>query len=564
MSTVTVARYIRDECKKAGFTKEGIAALLAQIQRESRFIVNNVEDGRGWTDEDYTYAVDNGTYDKFCTDEIGYGIYQLTEKSRKTNYWNFTKIRGSSIGNLENQVAFMLWELYKQFPGIWAQLSTSHDLYSLTKLLLEKWENPAEKEENLRIRYQYAQEWLARINELEAEEASASSASQTQTASASHAQTSTQQTGTTNAAAEKVLALARSEIGYHEKASNSALDDPNANSGSGNYTKYARDLDAIPSFYNGKKQGYAYCDVFHDWLYVKCFGAEKAMQMLCQPQNSAGAGCMYSAQYYKSAGRWTHDPQPGDQIFFFDNEGQINHTGIVESVSASQIVTIEGNSSDRVQRRSYDPNSGYIAGYGRPRWDLAGNVSGSAQSSASSTTVNVNVTMYLKLGDTGDNVAVLQNKLIELGYDVGPDGADGDFGNNTLAALKAYQRDNNLGECGYFGPETFKAMKETGSSSESTSTAASSAAVTSSASKPAAQPSATVKNTNFKAGDVVMFKGDKYYVSAISDRTRSCKPGKAKITRIKSGTKHPYYLIRILGGGSNVTGWVNESDIEVI
>ena len=41
---------------------------------------------------------------------------------------------------------------------------------------------------------------------------------------------------------QKVIDIALAEIGYLEKASNSQLDDPTANVGSGNWTKYARDL----------------------------------------------------------------------------------------------------------------------------------------------------------------------------------------------------------------------------------------------------------------------------------------------------------------------------------
>ena len=56
--------------------------------------------------------------------------------------------------------------------------------------------------------------------------------------------------------ASKVVNIALNEVGYLEKASNSNLDSKTANAGSKNYTKYARDLDNIPNFYNGKKNGY--------------------------------------------------------------------------------------------------------------------------------------------------------------------------------------------------------------------------------------------------------------------------------------------------------------------
>lgn len=52
-----------------------------------------------------------------------------------------------------------------------------------------------------------------------------------------------------------VLDIALAEKGYHEKASNSQLDDKTANSGNKNYTKYARDLFAA-GYYNGNKNGY--------------------------------------------------------------------------------------------------------------------------------------------------------------------------------------------------------------------------------------------------------------------------------------------------------------------
>ena len=199
---------------------------------------------------------------------------------------------------------------------------------------------------------------------------------------------------TTSQAIERVLDIARNEIGYREKASNSQLDDKTANTGSANYTKYARDLDAVTNFYNGAKQGFAYCDVFHDWLHYKAWGAAMAMRVLCQPERSAGAGCAYSAQYYQNAGRWyTSNPQPGDQIFF-NVGGGINHTGIIEKVSGSEITTIEGNTSDMVARRVYNIANGYIAGYGRPRYELLANEAAENKTTVSQTSSTSPLTGY--------------------------------------------------------------------------------------------------------------------------------------------------------------------------
>ena len=177
---------------------------------------------------------------------------------------------------------------------------------------------------------------------------------------------------TVQQAINAVLDLARSEVGYHEKASNSQLNDKTANSGGSNWTKYAEYIDSFAGFYNGPKNGYPWCDVFYDYLFVKTFGEQLGREMLCQPEKSAGAGCLYSAQYYKDAGRWHRtSPNPGDQIFFSYSSGEYSHTGIVESVNGNTVTTIEGNTSDQVARKSYSLNDFGIVGYGTPKWSLA-------------------------------------------------------------------------------------------------------------------------------------------------------------------------------------------------
>ena len=62
----------------------------------------------------------------------------------------------------------------------------------------------------------------------------------------------------------------------------------------------------------------------------------------------------------------------------------------------------------------------------------------------------------LKKGYTGDLVAVLQGFLICRGYNTG--GLDGDFGNQTDAAVCAFQSDNGLYVDGVAGKATFAAL----------------------------------------------------------------------------------------------------------
>lgn len=63
-----------------------------------------------------------------------------------------------------------------------------------------------------------------------------------------------------------------------------------------------------------------------------------------------------------------------------------------------------------------------------------------------------------------------------------------------------------------------------------------------------------------KVGDIVNFTGNRHYTSANATSGPSCKAGKAKITQIYQvgKSKHPYHLVAVTGGGSNVYGWVDE------
>ena len=66
----------------------------------------------------------------------------------------------------------------------------------------------------------------------------------------------------------------------------------------------------------------------------------------------------------------------------------------------------------------------------------------------------------LSRGSTGEDVKEMQAALASLGYDLGNNGIDGDFGPKTQAAVTAFQKDRGLPETGVFGTETFKALTE--------------------------------------------------------------------------------------------------------
>ena len=78
--------------------------------------------------------------------------------------------------------------------------------------------------------------------------------------------------------------------------------------------------------------------------------------------------CDDGIAWFQSKGKWKsrgHSPAPGTLIFFdWNGDGTSDHVGIVEKTEGSTVYTVEGNSSNAVNQRSYDINNGTIIGYG--------------------------------------------------------------------------------------------------------------------------------------------------------------------------------------------------------
>ena len=241
--------------------------------------------------------------------------------------------------------------------------------------------------------------------------------------------------------AEKLIAVAKGEIGYREKGSNKDLDDPAANAGGANWTKYARDL-AAAGYYNGNKNGFEWCDLFTDWCFYKAFGPD-AQRIQCQT-GPLGAAVPFSAGYYQALGRYDRTPRRGDQVFFQEN-GALVHTGIVTEVTASRITTVEGNAGNRVAGRSYARTDEYIAGFGHPLYE--GEEGGVPAAGFPDARVGAPLSVTLNLlrqGHSGPQVLALQRLLAAAGYTDGADRplqTDGAFGPATAAAvIKAQKR----------------------------------------------------------------------------------------------------------------------------
>mgnify|MGYP002536505463 CR=1 FL=1 len=378
--------------KAKGLPDCGIAGLMGNLYAESCLIPTNLqnsyEKALSFTDAAYTAAVDNGTYQNFVKDSAGYGLAQWTYWSRKKNLLDFAKKKGKSIGDLEMQLDF-LWNELQGYTVVISTLKTAKTVRAASDSVLLNFERPADQSEAAKTRRAgFGQKFYDKY------------------ATGSSAQKGV--SGVSKCYASAVVAVAIGELGYVEKASNSQLDNKTANPGRANWTKYARDFDEkYPKWYNGKKNGFAWCDMFVDWCMLTAFGYADALRLLCQPERSAGAGCTYSLMYYEKQSRYhDKDPKPGDQIFFSTahSKSNVSHTGLVEKVDGSKVYTIEGNTSDQVARRSYYLSDSYIVGYGRPAYDAEpGNTNTGSQTPSSGTTSEVTYTVVA--GDTLSKIA---------------------------------------------------------------------------------------------------------------------------------------------------------------
>lgn len=218
--------------------------------------------------------------------------------------------------------------------------------------------------------------------------------------------------------AKKVVKTALSFVGYMEKKTCSQLEDFKSNAGYGNFNMFAPH--AMAATGSGVYvNGVAWCDIFVDDMFIRALGVERAKQLL----GGWSAYTPTSSNYLKSAGANLivdfSAATYGDIIFFKDSNGGICHVEIVTS-----------------------------------------NFSADNKDTGTSPLLCVALPT-LKNGTTGTQVKYLQANLSKLGFK-GKDKkilvTDGDFGKNTLYALKKFQKKYKLIVDGIYGEKSYKKM----------------------------------------------------------------------------------------------------------
>jgi len=150
---------------RAGMTPEGACGLIANLEPESDgFYPNRVEylcikrlkeNGKSYTDESYTAAVDSG---KISCEEFlhplpgkqyGYGLAQWTSPGRKAGLWNLAKQKGVSIADEDMQIEYLLKELQESYGSVLKVLKTTTSIREASDIVLKKFEIPANTGESV-------------------------------------------------------------------------------------------------------------------------------------------------------------------------------------------------------------------------------------------------------------------------------------------------------------------------------------------------------------------------------------------------------------------------------
>ena len=151
----------------------GVAGVMGNFMAESGLRANNLqnsyEKSLGMTDEQYTAAVDNGTYTNFIQDRAGYGLYQATFWSIKESLLNFAKASGKPIGDRDMQVDHFLKMMREEYKAIWKVLTTAKSVREASDAVLLKFERPADQSETVQVkRAGYGEEILNKYGNVSA------------------------------------------------------------------------------------------------------------------------------------------------------------------------------------------------------------------------------------------------------------------------------------------------------------------------------------------------------------------------------------------------------------
>lgn len=147
-AAVDNAAVIWNFLKSKGLNDYAVAGIMGNLKEESGLdpcnLQNSYNKKLNISDADYTAVVDAGDYPDFVTDKAGYGLVQWTYWSRKKALLDYAKAAGTSIGDLNMQLAFM-WQELQGYKAVMTVLNSAASVREASDIVLHKYEQPGDE-----------------------------------------------------------------------------------------------------------------------------------------------------------------------------------------------------------------------------------------------------------------------------------------------------------------------------------------------------------------------------------------------------------------------------------
>lgn len=511
----TAEEQIWNFLKDKGLNDCGAAGLMGNLYAESALkstnLQNSYESKLGYTDSTYTAAVDNCTYNNFVKDCAGYGLAQWTYWSRKENLLNYAKSLCKSIGDLEMQLMFLYKELSEGYKTVLKTLTCAATILEASNSVLMNYERPADQSSTVQAkRAEYGKVYYDKYAE-------------------KTSNTNKEVTGMIKTNTELVAMLKKVATNYKTLYVMGCFGAP---MNAANKTRYCSNHSynqqaartAMIKAASADTFGFDCVCLIKGLLWGWNGDASKTYGGATYASNGVpdiGADTMIT----KCSGLSTDFSkiEVGEAVWMSGHIGVYIGDGLVVECTPSW--------DNKVQITACNCTK---SGYNRRNWTKHGKLPYITYEASSNTPAPTDSGSTNTGGETVYTV-VSGDTLSKIAAKYG----------TTYQKLAEY---NGIANPNIISVGQKIRIPGTSSSSASNTTP----------SNPALSSSPTA---SYSVGDIVNFTGNKHYTSSTAANGVSCNAGKAKVTQIASGAKHPYHLVRESGSGSTVYGWVDAADI---
>lgn len=215
------------------------------------------------------------------------------------------------------------------------------------------------------------------------------------------------------------------------------------------------------------------CVKYNDWYYGKRVKSSSpqyyawCLVFICWCMNQAGISTEFFPKYsyiphllnavkdHKFLKLKSENPVAGDLVVFKTKSG--NHIGIVYEVQGNRIITIEGNSDNKVQMLRYAVDDDSIRTFIHCKffYDEVTEKEGDSMENF------VNSLRMIRSNCKGDDVKYVQSMLNAMCYTDDNGNTlveDGVWGKKSMQACRKFQKDEQIEIDGIFGPNSYMRM----------------------------------------------------------------------------------------------------------